>query len=201
MVRRKSFIVAFAHLAICSCLVIVLHLIIARVSDVIVAILCVYHQVQGERALVRSKHKSRNATPSEVAWQVRSPNAIEVDAVGGPAGAAAEPWIDIDELTVLEPLASDMLSRVTGVLRRAGKKNAGAVTGVLRRVGKKNAGVDATKNAEIEMPQRVGGVGGGGEADNANPMRQAQELDGSTSEDDSTSEDEDADAGGAAGES
>ena len=166
-----------------------------------VAILCVYHQVQGERALVRSKHKSRNATPSEVAWQVRNPNVIEDDAVGGPAGAAAEPWIDIDELTVLEPLASDMLSRVTGVLRRAGKKNAGAVTGVLRRVGKKNAGVDATKNAEIEMPQRVGGVGGGGGGDaargamgDANPMRQVQELDGSASEDD------DAGAGGAGGE-
>ena len=181
VVRRKSFIVAFAHLAICSCLVIVLHLIIARVSNVIVAMLCVYHQVQGERALVRSKRKSRNAAPSEVAWQIRNPDVIEDGAVGGAAGAVAEPWIDIVELTVLAPPATDMLSRVTGVLRRVGKKNAGAA---------------ATKNAEIEMPQRVGaGGGGGGEADNANPMRQAQELDGSASED------EDADAGGAAGAS
>ena len=163
-----------------------LHLIIARVSDVIVAILCVYQQVQGERALVRSKRKSRNAAPSEVTWQVRNPNVVEDGAVGGAAGAAAEPWIDIVELTVLAPPATDMLSRVTGVLRRVGKKNAGAA---------------ATKNAEIEMPQRVGGVGGGGGGDaargamgDANPMRQVQELDGSASEDD------DAGAGGAVGE-
>ena len=145
-----------------------------------VAILCVYYQVQGERALVRSKRNSRNAAPSEVTWQVRNPNVVEDGAAGGAAGAAAEPWIDIVELAVLAPPASDMLSRVTGVLRRVGKKNAGAA---------------ATKNAEIEMPQRVGAGGGGGEADNANPMRQAQELDGSAPED------EDADAGGAAGES
>ena len=155
-------------------------------SDFIFAILCVFLQVQGERALVRSKRKSRNAAPSEVTWQVRNPNVVEDGAVGGAAGAAAEPWIDIVELAVLAPPASDMLSRVTGVLRRVGKKKVGAA---------------ATKNAEIEMPPRVGAGGGGGEADNANPMRQAQELDGSTSEDDSTSEDEDAVAGGAAGDS